>query len=248
MHSNQAFTEIKVDFQWKPFRCGKCNRVGHSKTHCKPVKSYRPSRKFMKDSHPRTTKGRGNSNGQVTMSPGKVDPDPVKLPLCKPMGDSGIDNDGFPSSHADGPRSGTHMWLASSDQEGNELDPYAANGCRNATHLSADADSQHYLPSGPMHASALVEDASWALVVELQCFKKDGADFVSQRGSLDGVQVEEVVEDDDDFYDPTLNALKMLLEANATQTYLDSLTPEGRMVFRLAEKAGMVFPEWFGRF
>ncbi|GMH05641.1 hypothetical protein Nepgr_007481 [Nepenthes gracilis] len=41
-------------------------------------------------------------------------------------------------------------------------------------------------------------------------------------------QVEKVVEDEDEFHDPTLNAFKMLLEANATQTYLDSLILEGR--------------------
>ncbi|GMH08626.1 hypothetical protein Nepgr_010466 [Nepenthes gracilis] len=34
-------------------------------------------------------------------------------------------------------------------------------------------------------------------------------------------QVEEVEEDEDDFYNPTLHALKMLMEANVTQTYLD---------------------------
>ncbi|GMH12753.1 hypothetical protein Nepgr_014594 [Nepenthes gracilis] len=43
-------------------------------------------------------------------------------------------------------------------------------------------------------------------------------------------QVEEVVEDEDNFHDPTLNALKMLLDANATHIYLDSLTLEGGLV------------------
>ncbi|GMH03587.1 hypothetical protein Nepgr_005426 [Nepenthes gracilis] len=40
------------------------------------------------------------------------------------------------------------------------------------------------------------------------------------------VQFEEVVEDEDYFYDPMLNALMMSLEANVTQIYLDSLTSE----------------------
>ncbi|GMH01986.1 hypothetical protein Nepgr_003825 [Nepenthes gracilis] len=60
-------------------------------------------------------------------------------------------------------------------------------------------------------------------------------------------QVEEVVDDKDDFHNPTLNALKMLLEANATETYLDSLTPEGRQTVHdfiekclLAEEASQV--------
>ncbi|GMH19308.1 hypothetical protein Nepgr_021149 [Nepenthes gracilis] len=38
---------------------------------------------------------------------------------------------------------------------------------------------------------------------------------------------EEVVDDEDDFHDPTLNALKKSLEANTTETYLDSLNLEG---------------------
>ncbi|GMH08620.1 hypothetical protein Nepgr_010460 [Nepenthes gracilis] len=216
----------------------------------------------MKHSHPRTTKGKGNLNGQVTASAKKVDPDPIKLSLCKPMGYSGIDNDGFPIRHANGPRTGTHMCLASSDQEGDELDPCIANGCPNAAHLFADVDSQHYLPGSPMHALALVEvvheirsssaklsitgagfceltpdsitklsckysqDTSWALAAELQCCKNDGAYYVqSASGSQQFLvnspmtasdQVEEVVEDEDNFHDPTLNALKMLLEENAT--------------------------------
>ncbi|GMH16854.1 hypothetical protein Nepgr_018695 [Nepenthes gracilis] len=45
-------------------------------------------------------------------------------------------------------------------------------------------------------------------------------------------QIEEEVEDEDDFSDPMLNALKMLLEANATQIYLDSLTLKGRQTVR----------------
>ncbi|GMH13978.1 hypothetical protein Nepgr_015819 [Nepenthes gracilis] len=36
--------------------------------------------------------------------------------------------------------------------------------------------------------------------------------------------------DEEDFPDPTLIALKMLLEANVTQTYLDALTPESRQI------------------
>ncbi|GMH09730.1 hypothetical protein Nepgr_011571 [Nepenthes gracilis] len=57
-------------------------------------------------------------------------------------------------------------------------------------------------------------------------------------------QVEEVVEDDDDFHNPTLNALKMLLEANVTQTYFDSLTQEGwQTVCDLMEKYLLVETE-----
>ncbi|GMH29093.1 hypothetical protein Nepgr_030936 [Nepenthes gracilis] len=41
-------------------------------------------------------------------------------------------------------------------------------------------------------------------------------------------QVEEVVDNEDNLHDPMLNAIKMLLEANVIETYLDSLTPEGR--------------------
>ncbi|GMH04764.1 hypothetical protein Nepgr_006604 [Nepenthes gracilis] len=40
-------------------------------------------------------------------------------------------------------------------------------------------------------------------------------------------QVEEAVEDEEDFSDPMLIALKILLEANATLIYLESLTSEG---------------------
>ncbi|GMH29111.1 hypothetical protein Nepgr_030954 [Nepenthes gracilis] len=54
-------------------------------------------------------------------------------------------------------------------------------------------------------------------------------------------QAEEVVEDEDDFHDPTLDALKMLLEANTTQTYLDSLTSEGRQtVSDIMEKVSLL--------
>ncbi|GMH29103.1 hypothetical protein Nepgr_030946 [Nepenthes gracilis] len=37
-----------------------------------------------------------------------------------------------------------------------------------------------------------------------------------------------VMDDQEDFHDPTLDALRVLLEANATRTYLESLTLEGR--------------------
>ncbi|GMG99236.1 hypothetical protein Nepgr_001076 [Nepenthes gracilis] len=93
------------------------------------------------------------------------------------------------------------------------------------------------------------QDAYWAPAVELQCYKNDGLDYVSQGVSLDGIRVgwepdetlpqklndevsigpvvptmvEEVPED---FPNPILVALWMVLEANAIQAYLASLTPE----------------------
>ncbi|GMH17028.1 hypothetical protein Nepgr_018869 [Nepenthes gracilis] len=248
MFPNQAFTEIKIDYQWKPIRCGKCNQVGPSDIHFKLVKSYHPTGRFMQDSQLHTINGRGNSNGHVTASLRNVDPDPVKLPLCKPMGDFRIDNDGFPSSHADGPRTKTHICLASSpaifcsnkfdalqiendtiqlqdvtqpnlgDQEGDVSDPCAAYGCPNTDHLFADADSQHYLPGSPMHASTLIE----------MTLPRKLNDEV-----LIGPTAPPMVEEDQvDFTDPNLVALRMVLEANTIQTFLASLTPKELQTMR----------------
>ncbi|GMH00830.1 hypothetical protein Nepgr_002669 [Nepenthes gracilis] len=49
-----------------------------------------------------------------------------------------------------------------------------------------------------------------------------------------GLAVEEAETDEEDFPDPTLIALKMLLEANVTQIYLDALTPDSRQIVGLA--------------
>ncbi|GMH04790.1 hypothetical protein Nepgr_006630 [Nepenthes gracilis] len=56
----------------------------------------------------------------------------------------------------------------------------------------------------------------------------DSQQFLAGSPMTDSDQIEEIVEDEDDFHDPTLNAFKVSLEANATQAYLDSLTSEGR--------------------
>ncbi|GMH27866.1 hypothetical protein Nepgr_029709 [Nepenthes gracilis] len=57
----------------------------------------------------------------------------------------------------------------------------------------------------------------------------DSITRLSNKYSPDAsVQFEEDVNDEDVFQDPMLNALSMLLEANATEAFLDSLPPEGR--------------------
>ncbi|GMH29957.1 hypothetical protein Nepgr_031800 [Nepenthes gracilis] len=89
-----------------------------------------------------------------------------------------------------------------------------------------------------------------ALAVELQCCKNDGPNYVSQGVSLDGVQVgwepdqtlpqkpndggstgpvapTIVEEDQEDFSNLNLVALWMVLNSNASQAYLASLTPKG---------------------
>ncbi|GMH25252.1 hypothetical protein Nepgr_027095 [Nepenthes gracilis] len=43
------------------------------------------------------------------------------------------------------------------NQEGFELDPSAANGYPTVAHLSADADTHHFLADNPIHASTLGE-------------------------------------------------------------------------------------------
>ncbi|GMH25321.1 hypothetical protein Nepgr_027164 [Nepenthes gracilis] len=91
--------------------------------------------------------------------------------------------------------------------------------------------------------------ASSSVIAETQSYKKAGPDYESKGVSLDGEQeglepgfsipmqqnegfwheAHTMTEDDQENHnDPTLDALRMLLEANATQTYLDTLTPEGR--------------------
>ncbi|GMH15510.1 hypothetical protein Nepgr_017351 [Nepenthes gracilis] len=93
------------------------------------------------------------------------------------------------------------------------------------------------------------QDASWALAAELQCCKNDGTNYVSQGVSLDGIHVgwlpdqtlpqksnnkvsirpivsTMVEEDPANISNPIPVALQMVLEANATQAYLASLTPE----------------------
>ncbi|GMH30529.1 hypothetical protein Nepgr_032372 [Nepenthes gracilis] len=92
-----------------------------------------------------------------------------------------------------------------------------------------------------------------ALAAKLKCCKDDGLDYVSQGVSLDGIWVgwepdqtlpqksndevsigplapTMVEEDQEDFSNPILVALRMVLEANGTQAYLASLIPEPQSI------------------
>ncbi|GMH09726.1 hypothetical protein Nepgr_011567 [Nepenthes gracilis] len=258
---NQPFTEIKIDYLWKPTRCGKSNNVGHSESHSKPVKLYLPTGRFMKDPKPHPSNDRGISIGHVSACRGKVDPGLVKPPLsCKPMGDSRLDNDSFPSSHADGQIIGTQICLESnpdvscsktlsalqlesdaipsqdtnqfifSDHEGKKSGrlikaPHKpmlnqpTNLCRDTITLESS--------NGISSITGILEALESSTSV-LQAKSASGnQQFLAGNPMTDSAQVEEIEEDENDFHDPMLNALKVLLEANATQAYLDSLTSEG---------------------
>ncbi|GMH25865.1 hypothetical protein Nepgr_027708 [Nepenthes gracilis] len=104
-------------------------------------------------------------------------------------------------------------------------------------HLNPCQPSPELVVDAPMHDSAQVEGVHKfrSSSVELSANSVDlnltpnSIIILSCKYPRDASNtVEEVVDDEDDFHDPTLNALKKLLEANATEIYLDSLNLEGR--------------------
>ncbi|GMH00943.1 hypothetical protein Nepgr_002782 [Nepenthes gracilis] len=105
--------------------------------------------------------------------------------------------------------------------------PLATNGEVNAIHSRATFSSD-----------TLAGDEAYGLKPEHLRFSPPDSQFVDSRRihAVDlpdaprKMQAEEAEADEEDFHDPTLNALKMLLEANVTQTYLNSLTPESRQI------------------
>ncbi|GMH22875.1 hypothetical protein Nepgr_024718 [Nepenthes gracilis] len=89
----------------------------------------------------------------------------------------------------------------------------------------------------PMHDSAQVEEVHKirpssaeisTIGVDLDLTPNSITNFSCKYPRDASNMAEEVVDDENDFHDPTLNALKKLLEANATETYLNSLNPKGR--------------------
>ncbi|GMH17360.1 hypothetical protein Nepgr_019201 [Nepenthes gracilis] len=98
-----------------------------------------------------------------------------------------------------------------------------------------------------------LQDSSYVLAKTQSC-QNDGPDYAGQGVSLDGERVgletdltipmqpsievgpeaPFMIEDDqENFYDPTLDTFRMLLEANDTQIYLESLNPEGRQTAKV---------------
>ncbi|GMH02041.1 hypothetical protein Nepgr_003880 [Nepenthes gracilis] len=72
---NQAVTKISIAYQWKPSRCGKCSKVGHTESQCKPPKEYRPTGRIFKNP---SSRGRRKLGSHPAETAGQVAPRPVK--------------------------------------------------------------------------------------------------------------------------------------------------------------------------
>ncbi|GMH06014.1 hypothetical protein Nepgr_007854 [Nepenthes gracilis] len=72
---NQAIIEVSIVYQWKTSRCGKCSKVGHSESHCKPTKEFRPTGIIIKTSP--VPRGRGKPSNHHTNIERKVVPEPA---------------------------------------------------------------------------------------------------------------------------------------------------------------------------
>ncbi|GMH19962.1 hypothetical protein Nepgr_021803 [Nepenthes gracilis] len=116
----------------------------------------------------------------------------------------------------------------------------------NPMHDSTQAEGVHKIRSSSMELSAngVDFDLTPNSITNLSCkYPRDASNMA-----------EEVVNDENDFYDPTLNTLKKLLEANAIETYLNSLNPEGRQTvqdfiekcFRFGEYCRIACVDYYG--
>ncbi|GMG99182.1 hypothetical protein Nepgr_001022 [Nepenthes gracilis] len=43
IEGSATFVDVKVDYQWRPSRCERCQKIGHSIAQCKPKMMYRPT-------------------------------------------------------------------------------------------------------------------------------------------------------------------------------------------------------------
>ncbi|GMH10573.1 hypothetical protein Nepgr_012414 [Nepenthes gracilis] len=115
VNTTQDFTEINIAYQWKPSRCGKCNKVGHFESHCKPVRMHHPSSKSKIDPKPHYSNDLGKPFSHYSANPRKVTLGPIKPPHSdaivvfktakesgKPNVDIGFENIGSPSNLATG--------------------------------------------------------------------------------------------------------------------------------------------------
>ncbi|GMH14568.1 hypothetical protein Nepgr_016409 [Nepenthes gracilis] len=74
------YFEAKIDYQWKPVKCGMCKGIGHSAPHCRSVNISRPSERILAKALPSSLLGRDKFKGPSPVSPVKNVSRPRNLP------------------------------------------------------------------------------------------------------------------------------------------------------------------------